>query len=216
MKNNQSYQDTTLRKNEDMKETGMDSKNQFADVKIIIERLMDKNYEDFVKSLVSIELGIEDKDTIDNIYDNFIEDDSATAIISEKFQNDINNDIEVEKDTVNLVGNVIDSPNLLKTKINGEEVEIANFSLVTKNKNTNQKEYHNISAYGDKVDQVRNYQKGDFVSIFGKKKINISSKGKKFENINVLKSKMLKEIKKEEVKEAKETEKIKIKNEIER
>ena len=58
-----------------------------------IEKLMKENYEDFIKSIISIESGIEDLDLLDNIYEKYIDNDFK--LINDKFE-DLKNEIERE------------------------------------------------------------------------------------------------------------------------
>ena len=58
-----------------------------------IEKLMKENYEDFIKSILSIESGIEDLDLLDNIYEKYIDNDFK--LINDKFE-DLKNEIERE------------------------------------------------------------------------------------------------------------------------
>ncbi len=62
---------------------------------------------------------------------------------------------------VNLVGDVKFSTSMK----DDEKVKIANFSLVKKYRKD--KEYTNCSVYGDRIEIVKDFEKGDFINGFG-------------------------------------------------
>ncbi len=76
--------------------------------------------------------------------------------------------------------------NIIQTK-DDKTVEVANFSIVLEN-SKGKKEYTNLSAFDDKIEE---YKKGDLVKVFGKEKISVGSDGKRYKNINVLKSELI-------------------------
>ena len=53
---------------------------QFTEIKKQIEFMMQENYEDFIKALISIELGIEDKNVLNKAYNKYMENDDANLI----------------------------------------------------------------------------------------------------------------------------------------
>lgn len=53
---------------------------QFTEIKKQIEFMMQENYEDFIKALISIELGIEDKNVLNNVYNKYMENDDVNLI----------------------------------------------------------------------------------------------------------------------------------------
>lgn len=53
---------------------------QFTEIKKQIEFMMQENYEDFVKALISIELGIEDKNVLNKLYNKYMENDDVNFI----------------------------------------------------------------------------------------------------------------------------------------
>lgn len=52
----------------------------FTEIKKQIEFMMQENYEDFIKALISIELGIEDKNVLNKAYNKYMENDDANLI----------------------------------------------------------------------------------------------------------------------------------------
>ena len=53
-------------------------------MKDLLSDLMDNNYENFVKAMVSIESGIENEETLQNAYDNYLNDD-VMGLIDDNF-----------------------------------------------------------------------------------------------------------------------------------
>ena len=101
---------------------------------------------------------------------------------------------EMDKNTVGITGNVTTDIELTKINIENKEIPVANFTIVTKNEN-GEKEYHKISAYDEeKVNQVKDFQKGDFVNIFGVEKITKVGE-KEYKTIRALKSSLRKSVK---------------------
>lgn len=57
----------------------------FKVMKNNIEELMKENYDDFIKAIISIETGIEELDILDNVFENYMNDD--ISFINDKFEN---------------------------------------------------------------------------------------------------------------------------------
>lgn len=53
---------------------------QFTEIKKQIEFMMQENYEDFIKALISIEFGIEDKNVLNKVYNKYMENDDVNFI----------------------------------------------------------------------------------------------------------------------------------------
>ena len=53
---------------------------QFTEIKKQIEFMMQENYEDFIKALISIELGIEYKNVLNKVYNKYMENDDVNFI----------------------------------------------------------------------------------------------------------------------------------------
>ena len=58
--------------------------DDFRKMKDLLSDLMDNNYENFVKAMVSIESGIENKEALQNAYDNYMNDD-IMGLIDDNF-----------------------------------------------------------------------------------------------------------------------------------
>ncbi|MDY3050716.1 MAG: hypothetical protein SOR31_03675 [Parvimonas sp.] len=66
----------------------------FEEMKKDLKELMKDNYKEFVKSLISIEKGINDKKTLDFLYDKYIENDDF-KLLNEEFEF-LEDDMELE------------------------------------------------------------------------------------------------------------------------
>ena len=164
-----------------------------------VENMINNNYSDFVKAVVSVELVINDEKGLDLIYDKYMEDDSA-GLLNENFDYivdelkeqgkiiDNQTDLSENKNLVNIIGNI--SGEVEKTEIS-LGVNACNFAVVSRN-DAGDKVYANCSAYGIKAKDVENLKQGDFVKIFGEEKPYIDSNGKEHKNVRVLSAKLLK------------------------
>jgi len=71
----------------------------------------------------------------------------------------------MERKMVNINANLVKEPEFLNFEREGEEIEVVNFTLV---KNYGKgKEYFNCSAYGNKVEVAKDFEKGDLIHVFG-------------------------------------------------
>lgn len=71
----------------------------------------------------------------------------------------------MEREMLNINANLVKEPTFTSFQKDGEEVQVVNFTLVKKYGKG--KEYINCSAYGDKVEIAKEFDKGDFIHIFG-------------------------------------------------
>ena len=83
---------------------------------------------------------------------------------------------------ININANLLEEPSFTSFERDNESVEVANFTLVKKYGKG--KEYINCSAYGEKVERAREFQKGDLVHVFGYFKER-EKEGKKYKNFLV-------------------------------
>ena len=168
-----------------------------------LEKMANESNEDFTKALISFEKGINDKDALDKLYANYMENDSMTLLndefdymIDELRENgQLKEDTGIEKedsDLVNVVGNIIGEVEVVERENkNGEPFKVANFSIVSNDENGD-KFYTNCSAYGDKCDIPKAFKQGDFVKVFGQVRTSMDDEGKVYSNVKVLSSKLLK------------------------
>ncbi len=75
----------------------MSKKINYNDTKKIIEKMLNENYMNFVKSLISCELKINDEDLLDKIYNIFIDVDT-NELLSEDFK-EILKDLDLKYNT---------------------------------------------------------------------------------------------------------------------
>ena len=176
---------------------------EYKDIRENLEEMMNDNYKDFIKALVSIEKGVNDEKALEEVYVLFMIKDT-TGLLNDDFDYMIDDmkeqgkivenvsDIEEKDDLINLVGNIAGKvENLERENANGEKFKVSNFSIVSKDDDGN-KVYTNCSAYGDKTKDLENLKLGDFVKIFGQVKTSIDNKGKEHKNVRILYSKLLK------------------------
>ena len=88
----------------------------------------------------------------------------------------------MKEEMININANLLEEPNFTSFERDNEVVEAANFTLVKKYGKG--KEYINCSAYGDKVEKARDFQKGDLIHVFGYFKES-EKEGKKYKNFLV-------------------------------
>ena len=174
----------------------------YDEIRNSIENMAKENYQDFIKAIISYEKGINDKEALDTLYSQFMENDTVN-LLHEEFDYMIDElreqgqikDIPYQPDKddiVTLVGNVVGkAEEIERENKNGGKFSVVNFSLVTKD-NDGEKRYHNCSAYREKGKLAKDFQRGDFVKISGQLRSSIDDNGKEHTNIRVLSTKMLK------------------------
>ena len=88
----------------------------------------------------------------------------------------------MKEEMININANLLDEPSFTSFERDSERGEVANFTLVKKYGKG--KEYINCSAYGEKVEKARDFQKGDLIHVFGYFKER-EKEGKKYRNFLV-------------------------------
>lgn len=174
----------------------------YDEIRNSIENMAKDNYQDFIKAIISYEKGINDKEALDTLYSQFMENDTVN-LLHEEFDYMIDElreqgqikDIPYQPDKddiVTLVGNVVGKVEAIERENkNGGKFSVVNFSLLTKDEN-GEKKYHNCSAYGEKGKLAKDFQRGDFVKISGQLRSSIDDNDKEHTNIRILSTKMLK------------------------
>ena len=71
----------------------------------------------------------------------------------------------MKEEMININANLLDEPSFTSFERDSKRVEAVNCTLVKKYGKG--KEYINCSAYGDKVEKARDFQKGDLIHVFG-------------------------------------------------
>ena len=175
----------------------------FNEAKQTINQMIDDNYKDFITALVSIEKGINDKQALDVVFEDFMASDNG-SLLHEDFDYSIENlreqgklkqsdAIEVDQDDlVNIVGNVVGEVEVVdKENKDGTTFKVVNFSVVSKN-DDGHKSYTNCSAYGEKGEIPKDFKRGDFVKLFGQLRTSVDDNRKEHSNVRILSSKLLK------------------------
>ena len=88
----------------------------------------------------------------------------------------------MKEEMININANLLDDPSFTSFERDNERVEVVNFTLVKKYGKG--KEYINCSAYGEKVEKARDFQKGNLIHVFGYFKER-EKEGKKYKNFLV-------------------------------
>ena len=175
----------------------------FDEAKQTINQMIDENYKDFIKALVSVEKGIDDNESLDVVFEDFMASDNG-SLLHEDFDYSIENlreqgqlkesdAIEVDQDDlVNIVGNVVGEVEVVdRENKDGTAFKVVNFSVALKDDDGN-KTYTNCSAYGEKGEISKDFKRGDFVKLFGQLRTSIDENGKEHSNVRILSSKLLK------------------------
>ena len=185
----------------------------YTEMRKMLEKMANESHKDFAKALISFEKGINDKEALDKIYQDFMNNDSM-SLLNDEFDYTIDElrengqiketkSIEQEDNNlVNVVVNVVGDVEVVERENkNGELFKVVNFSIVSNDESGN-KFYTNCSAYGEKSDILKDFNQGDFVKIFGQIRTSVGDDGKEYSNVRVLSSKLLKT--KEQLKENEE------------
>lgn len=116
----------------------------YKEIRNTLEHMANENQEDFVKALISFEKGINDKDALDKLYQEYMDNDSMSLLNNEfdylidelRENGQIKDSLEIEKednDLVNIVGNIVGEVEAIERENkNGEAFKVINFSVVSK------------------------------------------------------------------------------------
>lgn len=205
-KKSEKYEWESVRYASDIKTIANMQNTDFKSMKNTIDFLAEYNYKEFVKGIVSLETGVLNEEVLNAAYDNYMSD-SVMGLIDEKFMDHIDeqgqgleenleiNQEQVDKeskDILNIDGNLASDIEIkdLKAK-DGRSFKVASFSIAENDKEGNVK-FTDCYAYDDKISQVGNMKKGDFVHLFGKGKTNKGKNGKEYRSIKIYSAKLLK------------------------
>ena len=101
---------------------------EYKDIRENLEEMMNDNYKDFIKALVSIEKGVNDEKALEEVYVLYMNNDT-TGLLSDDFDYMIDDmkeqgkivenvsDVEEKDDLINLVGNIAAKSKILKEKM---------------------------------------------------------------------------------------------------
>ena len=205
----------------DLKSISNMQNNSFESMKETLSFLAEYNHSDFIKGIISLETDINNEDILDNAYDNYM-NDSYMGLIDERFMDFIDEDLktakdikqeEIEKDagiqenTVKentslkdnndqekqyVKGNLTADVEIKDLRSNeGQDFRVASFSIAQNDGMGNVK-FTNCFAYNEQVQAVKDFRKGDFVSLSGKEKLSTGKNGKQYTNFKVYSAKLLK------------------------
>lgn len=205
------YEWDSVRYASDIKTIANMENTNFESMKNTIDFLVEYNHKEFVKGIISLETGVENENVLNNAYDNYM-NDSVMGLIDEKFieyidEEELKENLEAnqeqgdkemkdidnkEKDTLNIDGNIATDIEIkdLKSK-DGRDFKVASFSIAENDKKGNAK-FISCYAYNDKINQVKNLKKGDFVHLFGKEKKSMGKDNKEYTSLKVYSTKLLK------------------------
>lgn len=205
------YEWDSVRYASDIKTIANMENTNFESMKNTIHFLAEYNHKEFVKGIISLETGVENENVLNNAYDNYM-NDSVMGLIDEKFieyidEEELKENLEAnqeqgdkemkdidnkEKDTLNIDGNIATDIEIkdLKSK-DGRDFKVASFSIAENDKKGNAK-FISCYAYNDKINQVKNLKKGDFVHLFGKEKKSMGKDNKEYTSLKVYSAKLLK------------------------
>ena len=205
----------------DLKSISNMQNNSFESMKETLSFLAEYNHSDFIKGIISLETDINNEDILDNAYDNYM-NDSYMGLIDERFMDFIDEDLktakdikqeEIEKDagiqenTVKentslkdnndqekqyIKGNLTADVEIKDLRSNeGQDFRVASFSIAQNDGMGNVK-FMNCFAYNEQVQAVKDFRKGDFVSLSGKEKLSTGKNGKQYTNFKVYSARLLK------------------------
>lgn len=170
----------------------------FKDMKKTINEMANANHEDFVKALISVEKGINNKDALDKLYQGYMDNDTINLLngefdymIDELVNSGVIKENEKEVELSEYVGNIVSDVKVQEIEGKNGKFKVANFSIAINGEDEKSK-FVNISAYGDKTKFVENMKKGDFVKITGEDRISTDENGKEYLNVKAVYSKILK------------------------
>ena len=169
----------------------------FKEMKNQLERMMEEDHQTFVKALISAEKGITNYETLDSLYQYFMETDGMN-LLSDDFDEQLNllqeqgyeMDYVEQPEVKEVVGNLTADIKLQTVGEGSSSFQVANFSIVQKGEDE-QKHYTNLSAYGEQASAVQDLKKGDFVKFTGIEKT-VTKGDKAYTSVTVRTSHLLK------------------------
>ena len=93
-----------------------ENRKGYEDIKDTINDIINSNYQDFVKTLISIEKGIVDESILDEMYDRFMDNDGINLI------NDYFDDVLYDLEHENTVGEIIDTKIVVEKPMTKEKI----------------------------------------------------------------------------------------------
>ncbi|MBU0279143.1 single-stranded DNA-binding protein [Gemella sp. zg-1178] len=170
----------------------------FKEMKNTLNEMINNNYEDFVKALISVEKGVNNQEALNNLYEQFMENDGMNLLheefdymIDELANNGVIKENEKEVELNVYVGNIVSDVKVEEIEGKNGKFKVANFNIAV-NDESGESKFINISAYGEKTKFVEDMKKGDFVKISGEERYSTDEKGNEYLNVKAIYSKVLK------------------------
>ncbi|QWQ38620.1 single-stranded DNA-binding protein [Gemella sp. zg-570] len=170
----------------------------FKEMKNTLNEMINNNYEDFVKALISVEKGVNNQEALNNLYEQFMENDGMNLLheefdymIDELANNGVIKENEKEVELNVYVGNIVSDVKVEEIEGKNGKFKVANFNIAV-NDERGESKFINISAYGEKTKFVEDMKKGDFVKISGEERYSTDEKGNEYLNVKAIYSKVLK------------------------
>jgi len=174
----------------------------YKDIKENIKLMVNDNYKDFIKALISFEKGIEDEYALEEIIDKYMDNDTL-GLLNDKFdyiidemreEGKISDSLDVKgenDDLVNLVGSIVgDVRFITRENSNRDKFKMCNFMLNIGNEDV--PEYVNCFVYGENSENTKKFKNGDLVSLIGEKSITFDHSGKELKDLRVFSSEIIK------------------------
>ncbi|WP_243093065.1 DNA-binding protein [Streptococcus dysgalactiae] len=178
---------------------------EYKDIRENLEEMMNDNYKDFIKALVSIEKGVNDEKALEEVYVLYMNNDT-TGLLSDDFDYMIDDmkeqgkivenvsDIEEQDNILNAIGHIVGEINYLERKnSNGNEFKMSNFLINIGEEDS--PDFINCFAYGEKSVNFKNLHEGDCIKVSGTIKTEISNEGKELKSLDIISSKLLQKAK---------------------
>ena len=178
---------------------------EYKDIRENLQEIMNDNYKDFIKALVSIEKGVNDEKVLEEVYVLYMNNDT-TGLLSDDFGYMIDDmkvqgmivenvsDIEEKDNILNAIGHIVGEINYLERKnSNGNEFKMSNFLINIGEEDS--PDFINCFAYGEKSVNFKNLDEGDCIKVSGTIKTEISNEGKELKSLDIISSKLLQKAK---------------------
>jgi len=175
----------------DLKSISNMQNNSFESMKETLSFLAEYNHSDFIKGIISLEEIEKDADIQEKSKEEISENEQYQTqenTVKENTSLKDNNDQEKQYIKGNLTGDV--EVKDLRSN-DGQDFRVASFSIAQNDGMGNVK-FMNCFAYNEQAQAVKDFRKGDFVSLSGKEKLSIGKNGKQYTNFKVYSAKLLK------------------------
>ena len=197
----------------DLKSISNMQNNSFESMKETLSFLAEYNHSDFIKGIISLETDERFMDFIDEGLETMkdtrqeeVQKEAGTQEqtgqkVSENRKSTTQNNVEKantgmkdngDQEKQYIKGNLTADVEIKDLRSNeGQDFRVASFSIAQNDGMGNVK-FMNCFAYNEQVQAVKDFRKGDFVSLSGKEKLSTGKNGKQYTNFKVYSAKLLK------------------------